>query len=66
MVNNVNSKNYRDTVLTYVDKLGEIDKLEDELVKSEGETGELKEKINKCKKEVSELKKEIDSHKRKK
>ena len=62
----MNSKNYRDTVLTYIDKLGEIDKLEDELVNSEGETGELKEKINECKKEVSELKKEIDSHKRKK
>ncbi|WP_445244829.1 hypothetical protein [Microcoleus sp. OTE_8_concoct_300] len=66
MVGNVNRKNYRDMVLTYVDKLGEIDKLEDELVNSEGETGELKEKINEYKKEVSELKKEIDNHKRRK
>ena len=62
----MNSKNYRDTVLSYVNKLGEIDRLEDELVNSEGETGGLKEKINECKKEVNKLKKEIDNHKRKK
>jgi cell division protein FtsL len=47
-----NSKDYRNTVLTYIEKLGEIDKLEDEL--------------RERKKEVSELKKEIDDCKRKK
>lgn len=46
-----NSKDYRNTVLTYIEKLAEVDKLEDELVKR--------------KKEVSELKEKIDNHKRK-
>lgn len=45
-----NSKDYRDTVLKYREKLAEVDKLEDELVE--------------CKKEASELKKIIDNHKR--
>ena len=62
----MNNKNYRDTVLTYVDKLGEIDKLEDQLIKSGEETDGIKQELNELKKEASELKKEIDSHKRKK
>jgi hypothetical protein len=45
-----NKKKYRDIVLPYIEKLGEIDKLEDELTKK--------------KEEASKLKKEIDDFKR--
>jgi len=62
----MNSKNYRDTVLTYVDKLGEIDKLEDQLIESGEGTDKIKQELNELKKEASELKEQIDSHKRKK
>ena len=48
----MNNKDYRDIVLAYVEKLGEIDKLEDELTEK--------------KQEANELKKEIDNFKRKK
>ena len=46
----MNNKNYRDTVLTYVDKLGEIDKLEDQLIKSGEETDGIKQELNELKK----------------
>jgi uncharacterized coiled-coil DUF342 family protein len=62
----MNRKDYRDTVLTYVEKLGEIDKLENQLVKSGEETHELKQQINHLKQEVGKLKEEIDNHKRNK
>lgn len=62
----MNSKSYRDIVLTYVEKLEEIDKLENQLTKPQGETYELEEKVNKLKKEVEKLKKEINNCKRKK
>ena len=62
----MNIKDYRDTVLTYVNKLGEIDKLEDQLVKSGEETHGLKQQINHLKQEVGKLKEEIDNHKRSK
>ncbi len=45
----MNSKNYRDTVLAYVQKLEEIDKLEDELVRLKKEAGNLKEQIDNSK-----------------
>ena len=48
----MNSKNYRDQVLEYVQKLGEIDKVEDQLLE--------------LKKEASDLKQQIDHSKRKK
>ena len=47
----MNSKNYRDIVLEYIEKLGEIDKGEDQL--------------SKLKKEASDLKQQIDDLKRK-
>ena len=62
----MNNKNYRDIVLTYIDKLGEIDKLEDKLIESEEGKEQLKEQINALKTETNNLKKQIDSHKRKK
>jgi molecular chaperone GrpE (heat shock protein) len=49
---NENKKKYRDIVLPYIEKLGEIDKLENELFEK--------------KREASELKKEIDNFKRRK
>lgn len=60
----MNNKDYRDTVLSYVDKLGEIDKLEDQIINSKGEISELKKKVKELKIEVNELKREIDNHKR--
>lgn len=62
----MNSKEYRDTVLTYVNKLGQIDNLEDELIKSKGEPDKLKQEIAELKKEVTKLKEKIDNHKIKK
>jgi phage shock protein A len=59
----MNSKNYRDMVLTYVDKLGEIDKLEDQLIGSENQPIELKNQLAELKKEVSNLKQQIDNFK---
>lgn len=47
-----NKKKYRDIVLPYIESLGEIDRLEDELTKK--------------KQKASELKKEIDDFKRQK
>jgi peptidoglycan hydrolase CwlO-like protein len=64
MANNMNSKDYRDTVLTYIEKLGEIDKLKDEFFTTEGNKDELRQKIDRLTKETNELKKEIDNHKR--
>lgn len=61
----MNSKNYRDTVLTYLDKLGKIDKLEDQLAKPGEEQDKVKQEIQQLKEEAGRLKQEIDSHKRK-
>jgi len=61
----VNSKDYRATVLTYIEILGEIDKLEDQLTKSGENKDKFRKEIEQLKKEVNELKQKIDSHKRK-
>jgi hypothetical protein len=45
----MNSKNYRDIVLAYVDKLGEVDKAEDQLTKLKKEASDLKEQIDNAK-----------------
>jgi len=60
----MNRKDYRDIVLTYVEKLGEIDILENQFFETEGNKDKLREKIDRLKKETNELKKEIDNHKR--
>lgn len=54
----MNSKNYRDLVLDYVQKLGEIDKAEDERVGQD--------QLSKLKKEASDLKQKIDNSRKKK
>jgi len=63
MVNNMNSKNYRDLVLEYVEKLGEIDKIENQLIKSKNQPTELTNNLTKLKTEVSNLKQQIDASK---
>lgn len=62
----MNSKNYRDIVLEYVDKLGEIDRIEDELTKSNNQSTEIKDQLRELKKKVSYLRQQIDDCKRKK
>jgi heterodisulfide reductase subunit C len=67
----VNSKNYRDAVLEYVQKLGEIDRFEDELFeyRKKGnleQAQETEKNLGELKKEASNLKEQIESHKRKK
>jgi phage shock protein A len=63
--NIMNSKNYRDTVLTYIEKLGEIDKLEDQLIEQKNQPDEVKNQLTNLKKEASDLKQQIDNFKRK-
>jgi hypothetical protein len=58
----MNSKNYRDIVLEYVQKLGEIDKIEDEFVNSGGAEN-FKSQLTELKKEASNLKQQIDNFK---
>ena len=67
----MNSKNYRDAVLEYVQKLGEIDRFEDELFeyRKKGnleQAQETEKNLGELKKEASNLKEQIESHKRKK
>lgn len=45
----MNSKNYRDIVLAYVNKLGEIDKTEDQLTELKKEASKLKQEIDDAK-----------------
>jgi hypothetical protein len=45
----MNNKIYRDIVLAYVEKLGEIDKLEDELRRRKQEASDLKQQIDNSK-----------------
>ncbi len=59
----MNSKNYRDLVLEYVEKLGEIDQTEDQLAASKNQPIELKDALTKLKKEASDLKDQIDQSK---
>jgi hypothetical protein len=59
----MNSKNYRDLVLEYVQKLGEIDKAEDQLREFKEPPVELKDQIVTLKKEASNLKQQIDNSK---
>lgn len=54
----MNSKSYRDIVLEYIEKLGEIDKAADQRI------GE--DKLIKLKKEANVLKEQIDKYKLKK
>jgi hypothetical protein len=58
----MNSKNYRDIVLKYVEKLGEIDKVEDEFINSGGAEN-FKTQLIELRKEVSNLKQQIDNFK---
>jgi hypothetical protein len=58
MVGDMNSKSYRDIVLEYIEKLGEIDKAADQRI------GE--DKLIKLKKEANVLKEQIDKYKLKK
>jgi Mg2+ and Co2+ transporter CorA len=62
----MNSKNYRDIALEYVEKLGEIDKIEDQLLRPENQSTELRNQLAQLKKETSNLKKQMDSSKRRK
>ena len=59
----MNSKNYRDLVLEYVEKLGEIDKIEDQLATSKNQPTQLKDALTKLKKEANNLKEQIDNSK---
>jgi hypothetical protein len=58
----MNSKDYRDIVLEYVQKLGEIDRAEDEVVNSGGAEN-FKTQLAGLKKEASDLKQQIDNFK---
>jgi phage shock protein A len=62
----MNSKNYRDIVLEYVEKLGEINSIEDQLAKPENQSTMLKSQLATLKQEVSDLKQQMDNAKRKK
>jgi septal ring factor EnvC (AmiA/AmiB activator) len=57
----MNSKNYRDMVLEYVEKLGEIHTLEDKLIQQNNQSDELKKQLSNLKKETSNLKQQIDN-----
>ena len=57
-------KNYRDTVMQYVEKLGELDKSEEKLFRLKNKPIDLTEKLAELKKEASSLKQQIDNAKK--
>lgn len=66
----MNSKNYRDIILEYVQKLGEVDTTEDKLfeLKKSGkleEANKIEKQLNELKKEANGLKQQIENCKRK-
>ena len=62
----MNSKSYRDIALEYLEKLAEINTIEDQLLRPENQSTDLRNQLAFLKREADNLKQQMNNAKRRK